>query len=142
MKEFEMPLSFSRINYGDLNARQKENYNFQKVSGVLAEYGFVTLRLTDDWENADFIAQNIDGETLIKVQLKARLTFDKKYIGKSLYIAFPEGEEWYIYPHDEVFERIPRLRNLAAWESDGFLHWNKMPNYCKELLLEYRIYPY
>lgn len=55
---------FPRINYDDLNARQKENYSFQKESGILAEYGFVTLRLTDDWEGADFIAHNIDGVSL------------------------------------------------------------------------------
>jgi hypothetical protein len=140
-----MPLLFSRINYEDLNARQKENYNFQKVSGVLAEYGFVTLRLTDDWKGADFIAQNIDGETLLKVQLKARLTLDKKYIGKSLHITFPEGEEWYLYPHDEVLDRISDLsglKNSAAWERSGLRHYSKIPNRYRELLLEYRIYPY
>ena len=139
-----MPLLFSRINYENLNARQKENFNFQKVSGVLAEYGFVALRLTDDWEDADFIAQNIDGETFIKVQLKARLTFDKKYIGKSLYITFPEREEWYLYPHDEVLYRISDLNQLInsdAWERSGLRHYRRIPNYCKELLSEYQIYP-
>ena len=34
-----------RINYKDLNPRQQEAYNFQKVAAVLADYGFVTLRL-------------------------------------------------------------------------------------------------
>ena len=56
-----MPLELTRIRYADLNARQKENYNFQKVSAVLADFGFTTLRLTDDWQGADFIAQHIDG---------------------------------------------------------------------------------
>ena len=140
-----MPTSFSRINYKELTARQKENYNFQKISGVLAEYGFVTLRLTDDWENADFIAQNIDGETLLKVQLKARLTFQQKYIGKSLFIAFPEEEEWYLYPHDEVLDRISEISGLKysnAWKKSGIRHFKKIPIKYKDLLREYRIFPY
>jgi len=69
---------FKRITYNELNPRQKENYNFQKVSGVLADYGYVTIRLSDDWQGADFIAQHIDGERFLKIQLKGCLTFDKK----------------------------------------------------------------
>ncbi len=83
-----MALQLMHIRYTELNARQQENYNFQKVSAVLADYGFATLRLTDDWQGADFIAQHIDGETFLKVQLKGRLTFNKKYLGKGLYVAF------------------------------------------------------
>lgn len=63
-----MPHSFERVTYDSLNARQQEAYNFQKVSAVLADYGFVTIRLTSDWQGADFIAQHKDGEFL-KVQL-------------------------------------------------------------------------
>jgi hypothetical protein len=72
------------IEYDALNAKQKENYNFQKVSAVLADYGFVTFRLNDDWQGADFIALHVYGKTL-KVQLKSRLDFDKKYMGKELF---------------------------------------------------------
>ncbi len=39
------------IQYADLNSRQKENYNFQKLSAVLADYGYVTMRLSDDWNS-------------------------------------------------------------------------------------------
>ncbi len=91
---------FQLVAYGDLNSRQQENYNFQKVAARLADYGFNCLRLTDDWQGADFIACHIDGETFLKVQLKTRLTIDKKYIGKELLIAFLEDENCYIYKHD------------------------------------------
>ena len=75
------------IRYHDLtNAKQKENYNFLKVSAILADYGFMTMRLNDDWQGADFIAQHIDGETFLRVQLKGRLWFAKKYMDKSLFI--------------------------------------------------------
>lgn len=77
-------MKLERIDYSRLNSRQKENFNFQKVSAVLADYGFVTLRLSDDWQSADFIAQHIDGVTFLRVQLKGRLTFERKYQGKGL----------------------------------------------------------
>ena len=76
--------SFERVPYEKLNSRQRENYNFQKVSAVLADYGFSTIRLSNDWQGADFIAQHLDGIRFLKVQLKARLTFDRKYMGRDL----------------------------------------------------------
>jgi hypothetical protein len=42
-----MTSSLQRIRYEQLNPRQQESYNFQKVSAVLADYGFTTIRLTD-----------------------------------------------------------------------------------------------
>ncbi len=58
-----MSIYLAKIAYHELNARQKENYNFLRVSAVLADYGFMTMRLSDDWQGADFIAQHIDGAT-------------------------------------------------------------------------------
>lgn len=81
-------MALRKISYNDLNSRQRENYNFPKVSAILADYGFVTPHLTDDWQGADFIAQHIDGETFLKVQLKGRLTLDKKILERILLFAF------------------------------------------------------
>ncbi|MDA0843282.1 MAG: hypothetical protein O3C07_01000, partial [Bacteroidetes bacterium] len=64
----ERSIRFEKINYSLLNARQKENYNFHKVASALAEYGYDSMRLNNDWEGADFIAVNKD--EMIKVQLK------------------------------------------------------------------------
>ena len=75
-------MKFKRIKYNTLNARQKESYNFQKVSSILADYGFTTIKLADDWQGADFLAQHMDGKQIIKIQLKGRLTVDKKYLKK------------------------------------------------------------
>ena len=47
-----------KIKYEDLNARQKETYNFQIVSALFADYGYTTIKLSDDWLGADFIAIN------------------------------------------------------------------------------------
>ncbi len=95
---------FDKIQYGDLKAKQQENYNFAKVAAILADYGYTCLRLSDDWQGADFLAYHKDGLITLKVQLKGRLQIDAKYVGKSIFIAFPHGGHWYLYPHDEVIE--------------------------------------
>ena len=108
-----------KIDYKKLKPRQQENYNFQKISGVLADYGFNTLRLSDDWQGADFIANHIDGKTFLKVQLKGRLSFYKKYINKDIWICFPYKKDWYLLPHDEAFEE---LKTVMKWhKSDSWI---------------------
>ncbi len=42
-------MGFEKILYRDLNSRQKEIYDFQKVSSILAEYGFAKIKLNNDW---------------------------------------------------------------------------------------------
>ena len=44
------------------------------------------MRLNNDWEGADFIA--VKGDDMLKIQLKGRLTVDKKYLNKDLHISF------------------------------------------------------
>ena len=138
-----MALELTRIRYADLNARQKENYNFQKVSAVLADFGFVTLRLSDDWQGADFIAQHIDGETFLKVQLKGRLTFEKKYQGKNLYVAFEHAGSWYLYPHDVLLEEMLTKTNTitgtSSWERLGGYSFNGLSRGIAEMLEPYKI---
>lgn len=49
------------INYKQLNSRQKERYNFQKIAALLADYGYACIKLDDDWQSADFLAQHTEG---------------------------------------------------------------------------------
>jgi hypothetical protein len=117
-----MPLELKRVAYEDLNSRQQEGFNFQKVSAVLADFGYVTIRLTSDWSGADFIAQHLDGVSFLKVQLKGRLTFAKKYCEKGLFICFRDKDHWYLYPHDEVLEKILEeglLTGTSSWDQKG-----------------------
>ena len=135
-------MNLKRIRYSDLNAKQKENYNFQKVSAVLADYGFVTLRLSDDWQGADFIASHIDGKRFIRVQLKSRLTFYKKYQGKDLYIAFRESGIWYLYAHDEVLEKVLAVTGIgktASWSERGGYSRGVLSKQLRSMLEPYRI---
>ena len=127
--------------YAELNARQKENFNFQKVSAVLAEYGFVTFRLSDDWQGADFIALHISGQVL-RVQLKSRLTFSRKYHGKNLHVAFASGETWYLYDHDELLAKVLESTSIGttrSWLDHGLYSFPGLSKELANLLEDYRI---
>lgn len=131
-----------KISYGELNARQKETYNFQKFSSVFADYGFVTIKLNDDWNGADFIAQHIDGERYLKVQLKARLTFDRKYCAKEIYICFREDDNYYLYNHDELLNIFlsryeKSMAQSSSWQNDGKYTFRTMSEETKVLLKTY-----
>lgn len=134
---------FDRIAYGDLNSRQKENYNFQKIAARLADYGFNSIRLTDDWQGADFIAVHIDGETFLKVQLKGRLIIDRKYQGKGIYVAFIHGEDVYLYDHDALVHFMEKNGKIGAasvsWHQQGFRTWPSPPAWAITYLNDFRI---
>lgn len=116
------------IHYKDLNSKQKENYNFHKVASALANYGFNSMRLNDDWQGADFIAVHIDGDDMLKVQLKGRFTLAKKYIDKNIYIAFIENDSVKIYLHDDAINMIPdNIKNSKSWIENGLYTFNKTP---------------
>ena len=134
-------MKFVKTPYAELNARQKENFNFQKVSAVLAEYGFVTFRLSDDWQGADFIALHISGEVL-RVQLKSRLTFSRKYQGKNLHVAFASGEIWYLYDHDELLAKVLESKSIGttrSWLDHGLYSFPGLSKELANLLQDYRI---
>ena len=76
-------MNFKKVSYDNLNSRQKELFNFQKVAATLADYGFNCIKLADDWQGADFLAYHVDGTTTLRVQLKSRVTIQKKYCGKT-----------------------------------------------------------
>ena len=124
---------FKQIKYSKLNSRQKENYNFHKVASKLADYGFNSMRLNDDWEGADFIA--INDKEMIKVQLKGRFSIDKKYIGKNLFIAFIEQDKVKIYLHDKAVNMAPNnIINSKSWKDNGSYHWIKTPKIYNKII--------
>ena len=98
-------MKLEKVNYSALNPRQQEIFNFQKVASLLADYGFNCIKLADDWQGADFLACHTNGDTL-KVQLKSRLSIARKYIGKSLFMAFPSNDNWYLIEHDQLVKII------------------------------------
>ena len=116
-------MRLKHITYDDLNSKQKEIYNFQKVAAVLADYGFNCIKLDDDWQGADFLAYHKDGTTTLKVQLKARAGISKKYQGQDLYLAFPAYGRWYLLLHDELVKLAAETTSWlqsSSWIENGW----------------------
>ena len=108
----------------------------------MAEYGFTTILLNDDWNGADFIALHFNKKSIIKIQLKGGLTFNKNYIGKDLYIAFREKNIWYLYPHDfllECFKKETKPEIDKKWKEKGTYFNTKLSKWMKEMLSEFII---
>ena len=133
---------FERVPYASLNARQQENHNFHKVASRLADYGYSSMRLTDDFEGADFIALHVDGETILRVQLKGRFTLSKRYVGKGIHIAFREGARVFVYLHDELLQQVlalGRLRRTVSWDERRHYDWRRPPAWAAELLVGHEV---
>jgi len=105
-------MNLKHVVYSELNSKQKEIRNFQIVAGLLADYGFNCIKLSDDWQGADFLAYHKDGDDTLKVQLKSRLTIANKYFGKEIWIAFQVKNSWYLVKHDELLEMV---RSSTIW---------------------------
>ena len=118
-------MKLQHIEYTKLNSKQKEIYNFHKVAAHLADYGFNCIRLSDDWQGADFLAYHKDAKSTLKVQLKSRLTIDRKYVGKGLHIAFPCNSAWCVIAHDKLVDLAKELTNwlnTESWRKKGIYH--------------------
>ncbi len=133
-------MKFEKLPYKNLNPRRKENYNYAKIAARLADYGYSCMRLSDDWEGADFIAFHVDGETSLKVQLKSRLTVDKKYLKKKIHIAFIDrtnnSEDIYIYLHDDFVKDFgpEKFECTETWKTRGGYYWKIPPGWAKDWL--------
>ncbi len=134
-------MQLKRIEFCDLNARQKEAYNYQKLAAVLADFGLNTIRLTDDWQGADFIAQHCQTGKFLAVQLKGRFGRWKKYIDKEIWVAFRDGDDWYLYEHDAMLQALQEanytLFETDSWKVDGLYHFPYLSKQLRALLEPY-----
>jgi hypothetical protein len=127
--------NFTKIDYNQLNSKQKENYNFHKVASALADYGYDSMRLNNDWQGADFIA--VKNDEMLKVQLKGRFTVDKKYIDKEIFIAFIENNVVKMYDHDEAVNMLPdNIKQSDSWNKYGSYSWGKTPKFYDSIIRE------
>ena len=137
-------MKLNRVAYGELNSKQKEIYNFQKVASVFADYGFNCIKLSDDWQSADFLAYHKDGDYTLKIQLKGRMLVEKRYIGKNLHMCFRIGGIWYLVPHDDLIRIVgevsPATFKTVSWER-GTYSWPRPPKPILEKLNDYALEP-
>ena len=134
--------TFHKISYDGLNARQQENYNFHKIAAKLADYGFTSIKLSDDWQGADFIACHCNGLDSIKVQLKGRVTIDKKYLDKDIYIGFIHEDKYYVFPHDVIVREVLATSNVEAtksWQERGVYNWPQPTKWLHDIIKEYEL---
>jgi hypothetical protein len=112
-------------------------YNFQKVSAKLADYGFTTIWLNNDWQGSDFIGVHANAVTDIKVQLKGRLSFSKMYIGKNIYMCLISEDGIYLYPHDEVLNQLEHHISDKKYIKTGSWSTPRLTKQNKQLLEPY-----
>lgn len=117
-----------------LSAKQKEAYHFQKVSSLLADFGYQTIKLADDWGGVDFIAQHLDGSFMM-VQLKGRLVVDRKYEKKNIWMCFPSKGDWYIYPHDKILKKLMNEKKASISKTYEIVGGYSFPYVTRELEL-------
>ena len=139
-------MKLQRVSYADLNsAAEKRITTSRRSLGGWLIYGFNCLRLTDDWQGADFIACHIDGETFLKVQLKGRFVLDRKYLRKDIHIAFLHRDDLFLYPHDTIYDSFQSKGIIGArgkddlWQTEGVRTWASLPKWAVEMLAEYRL---
>jgi hypothetical protein len=142
---------FSKIDYSQLNAKQQEVHNFHQIAARLAQYGYATYPIRDDWNGGDMIARHMTdtGRQTLTIQIKSRVTFGRKYQNKGLWIGFPLRETIYVYPHDDVLASYEKLRKTkgqplddsGAWSEGGLVHWAKPTKDLLAILAPYRLDP-
>jgi hypothetical protein len=135
-------MKLTKIKYDELGNKAKETYNFQKLSSILVDYGYATNWLNVDFESADFIAVHFDGVDILKIQLKGRMTIDKKYLNKDIYMAFPLNGDFYLVPHDELVnlagEGTSWLES-SSWIEKGGYSSQSPSSTSIELLKQYKL---
>ncbi|MES2753667.1 MAG: hypothetical protein V4659_03285 [Pseudomonadota bacterium] len=50
------------------------------------------------------------------IQLKGRWTIDRKYVGRNIWVAFPDRGIWYVAPHDEMLLLGERHTLTESWK--------------------------
>jgi len=135
-------MKLTKVKYEDLGNKAKETYNFQKISAILVDYGFATNWLNVDFKSADFIAVHFNGLDILKIQLKGRMTIDKKYLNKDIYMAFPLNGDFYLVPHDELVDLAGKSTGWlesSSWIDKGGYSSQSPSSSSLELLKQYKL---
>ena len=145
----KFPVAFAKVDYRSLNAKEKEVYNFHHIGALLAKHGFASYPIRDDWSGGDMFARHMVTRKSLTIQIKGRLTFARKYLGKEIHIGFPKQDAAFVYPHDEILSKYLKLRKKKgnpledneAWSVGGQVHWGRPTGDLLELLRGYELTP-
>ncbi len=136
----------NRIDFKKLTKKQTEAYAYQKVSAILADYGFECTWLINDWHGADFLAVDRHGYVL-KIQLKSGgYEINEKFSAfQDLWMLFRNHEDWYLIKHRDLVEmtgETTKSLESKSWQEKGiFIITRKasLPKQLKEALRNYKI---
>lgn len=131
-----------RIDYKSLGHNQKKIFNIQKISSVLADYGFEITRCDYKSDGFDFIAQHFHNSTAYKAVMRTRLRFEKRYSNKGLHLCFQYHNIWYMYDHDELFDKVIQtgiIKDTDSWEVVGNYNFPKISPALLETLEKYKL---
>jgi hypothetical protein len=69
----------------------------------------------------DFILYRESDGLVRKVQLKGRWEIRQKYVGRDIWIAFPDRGNWYLMPHDGMMAlaEADGVKQTASWQQSG-----------------------
>jgi hypothetical protein len=123
-----------------LSSNQVEVMNRHLLVSRAIEKGFnAFLPVYDD--GIDLILHGgIPAKTYL-VQLKSRWTIERKYTGRSIYIAFPYEAAWYLYPHDDMIEHCrtnTRILETKSWKVDAVSNSDPPPKAIAPILKQYK----
>ncbi|MCH7935672.1 MAG: hypothetical protein IH994_01105 [Proteobacteria bacterium] len=106
-----------------------EARNRARLDDLMLGKGFVPYHPSLD-TGVDVIYYREDGDKILKVQLKSRVTIDKKYIGRGIVVAFPTDTDWCIYDHDALVNHAvgDHIKpSTLSWSIKGSWTWSTTP---------------
>lgn len=101
-------------------AQVREVINRNIVVSLAMEKGFNAYLPVYDG-GVDFILYREEDALTLKVQLKGRWVIDRKYVGRDIWVAFPNAGEWYLVPHDTMVEQAEAagFTKTSSWIDGG-----------------------
>ncbi|MBT4030131.1 MAG: hypothetical protein HOH31_05035 [Campylobacteraceae bacterium] len=99
-----------------LTSNVKIENRFKKVSAKLADHGFRSMWLKEDWQGVDFIASHINGEKTLKIILENNFSLNQNYMNQNIHICFINNNDIYLYPHDLILEQHISLNSSQDYK--------------------------
>jgi hypothetical protein len=123
------------------NHRSVEMANRLDLINEAFKFGYLAYLPVVD-EGIDLILHRERPRDLKMVQLKSRWTIDKKYVGREIWIAFPQDKVWYLGLHDEFVGLAKKLgfaANSSSWTAGGKYSRGKLNKALQETLQAYTL---